>query len=229
MYQRRQKILLLYARPKLTRMDPSLAFFALEDLARTVLVTCKTAVLRGTITRRRWRSRRNRPVRLRRSSVTKPAHTCPWRATTPTFMRLVFDPASGVPSLFSALPCLTAAASSRIGRRWFKSAYLRHEMPHASHSTGVAKPFGAFHHSLVSRVRHAPHEACALLGVRTIEPSESESSADCTAFVDGGEVFEEPNRRCLRFSSSSFLLLFVDYSQMGEKNATIEMYFFQCP
>ena len=36
---------------------------------------------------------------------------------TLTFTRLEFDPASGVPSLFSALPCLAAAASSRIGRR----------------------------------------------------------------------------------------------------------------
>jgi hypothetical protein len=217
MYQQRQEILLLYARSKLTRMGPSLAFFAFEDLSRTVLVTCKTAVLRGTVTCRRWRSGRDRPVRLKRSSVLNPVHTRLWRTTTPTFTRLVFDPASGVPSLFSALPCLTAAASSRIGRRWFRSAYLRHEMPHASHSTGVGKPFGAFHHSLVSRVRHAPHDACALLGVRTIEPSESESSADCTAFVDGGGDLEEPKRRCLRFSSSSFLLLFVDYSQIEGK------------
>ena len=168
-----------YARSGLTRMDAGLAFFTLEDLARTVLVTCETAMLRGTITHRRWRSRRNRPVGLRRrSSVLNPDTRCLGKTVMPTFTRLGFDPASGVPSLFSALPCLTAAASSRIGRRWFRSAYLRHEMPHASHSTGVGKPFGAFHHSLVSRVRHAPHDACVLLGVRTIEPSESESSAE---------------------------------------------------
>ena len=139
--------------------------------------------------------------------------TCLWRRTTHTFTRLVFDPASGVPSLFSPLPCLAAAASSRIGRRWFRSAYLRHEIPQASHNTGVGKPFGAFHHSLVSRVRHAPHDACALLGVRTIEPSESESSAECTAWVGGGGIFEEPRRRRLRFSSSSFLLFLVGYGQ----------------
>ena len=139
---------------------------------------------------------------------------CLWKKHTHTFTRLAFDPASGVPSLFSALPCLTAAASSRIGRRWFRSAYLRHEIPQASHSTGVGKPFGAFHHSLVSRVRHAPHDACALLGVRTIEPSESESSADCTAWVgSSGGAFEEPRRRRLRFSSSSFLLFVVGSGQ----------------
>jgi hypothetical protein len=62
-----------YARSGLTRMDACLAFFALEDLARAVLVTCETAMLRGTITRRRWRSRGNRPVGLRRrSSVLNP-------------------------------------------------------------------------------------------------------------------------------------------------------------
>lgn len=127
----------------------------------------------------------------------------------------MFDPASGVPSLFSALPCLTAAASSRIGRRWFRSAYLRHEMPHASHSTGVGRPLGAFHHSLVSRVRHAPHDACALLGMRTIEPSESESSPECKACEAGGGVLELPNRRCLRFSSPSFVLYSVTLGQMG--------------
>jgi len=39
-----------YARSELTRMDARLTFFALEDPSRTVLVTSKTAVLRGTIT-----------------------------------------------------------------------------------------------------------------------------------------------------------------------------------
>jgi|SRR5712671_2835343 len=138
--------------------------------------------------------------------------------TTLTFTRLVLDPVSGVPSLFSALPCLTAAASSRIGRRWFRSAYLRHEIPHASHSTGVGRPFGAFHHNLVSRVRHAPHDACALLGVRTIEPSESESSAEGTARADEEGVLELLRRDRLRFSSPSFMLCLV--RQMGRKNKT---------
>ncbi len=125
---------------------------------------------------------------------------------TLTFTRLEFDPVRGVPSLFSALPCLAAAASSRIGRRWFRSAYLRHEMPHASHSTGVARPFGAFHHCLVSRVRQAPHDECALLGARTIEPSESESSAEGMLCAESGGVFDVPSRRSLRFSSPSFKL-----------------------
>ena len=138
-----------------------------------------------------------------------------------TFMRLEFDPASGVPSLFSTLLCLAAAASSRIGRRWFRSAYLRHEMPHASHKTGVGKPFGAFHHCLVSRVRQAPHDACALLGVRTIEPSESESSAEGAAYADGGGVFV-PSRRRLRLSSLSFLLFWsLKESQIEEKRGKI--------
>jgi len=128
---------------------------------------------------------------------------------TLTFTRLEFDPASGVPSLFSALPCLAAAASSRIGRRWFRSAYLRHEIPHASHSTGVGKPFGAFHHCLVSRVRQAPHDECALLGARTIEPSESESSAEGMLCADSGGVFDVPSRRRLLFSSPSFVLFLV--------------------
>ena len=35
----------------LTRMDARLALFAFENLARTVLVTCETAMLRGSITR----------------------------------------------------------------------------------------------------------------------------------------------------------------------------------
>lgn len=137
-----------------------------------------------------------------------PSIRAPLEDNALTFMRLEFDPASGVPSLFSAFPCLAAAASSRIGRRWFRSAYLRHEMPHASHSTGVGKPFGAFHHCLVSRVRQAPHDACALLGIRIIEPSESESSAEGAAYADRGGVFV-PSRRRRRFSSPSFMLFLV--------------------
>src|SRR5579863_9140461 len=62
MYQQGQKISLVYAQSRLTRMDARLAFFALEDLARAVLVTCKTAVLWSAITRCRWRSGWNRPV-----------------------------------------------------------------------------------------------------------------------------------------------------------------------
>lgn len=198
------------ARIRLTRMYTSLTFFALEDLARTVLVTSKTTVLRGAITRCRWRSRRNRPVGLQhQSSMLNSGTQVLTEERTLTFTRLVFDPASGVPSLFSVLPCLTAAASSRIGRRWLRSAYLRQETPHASHSTGVAKPFGAFHQCFVSRVRHAPHDACALVGIRTIEPSESESSAAGTMCVDRGGVFEVPSKRRLRFSSPSFVLCFV--------------------
>src|SRR6266436_412066 len=123
-----------------------------------------------------------------------------------TFTRLEVDPASGVPSLFSALPCLAAAASSRTGRRWFRSAYLRHEIPHASHSTGVGKPFGAFHHCLVSRVRQAPHDDSALLGARTIELSESESSAKGMLCADSVGVFDVPTESRLRFSSPSFIL-----------------------
>jgi hypothetical protein len=195
---------------KLTRMDTRLALFAFEDLTGTVLVTCETAMLRSPITRRRWWSRRNRPVGLRRrSSMLNPGIRVPMKDNTLTFARLEFDPASGVPSLFSAFPCLAAAASSRIGRRWFRSAYLRHEMPHASHSTGVARPFGAFHHCLVSRDRQAPHDACALPGARTIEPSESESSAEGAAYADAGGVFDVPSRRRLRFSSPSFVLYLV--------------------
>ena len=79
-------------------------------------------------------------------------------------------------------------------------------MPHASHSTGVGRPLGAFHQSLVSRVRHAPHDAWALLGVRTIDPSESESSAKGIVCADGGGVSEELSRRRRRFSSPSFML-----------------------
>jgi hypothetical protein len=79
-------------------------------------------------------------------------------------------------------------------------------MPHASHSTGVGRPFGAFHQSFVSRVRHAPHDACALLGVRTMDPSESESSAQGIVCADGGGVSERPSRRRRRFSSPSFML-----------------------
>ena len=145
-----------------------------------------------------------------------PTIRAPMEDNALTFTRLEFDPASGVPSLFSALPCLAAAASSRIGRRWFRSAYLRHEMPHASHKTGVANPFGAFHHCLVSRVRQAPHDACALLGMRTIEPSESESSAEGAAYADGGGIFV-PSRRRLRFSSLSLLLFWCFKSQIEER------------
>ena len=49
-------------------MDARLAFFALEDLARTVLVTCKTTMLRRAITCRRWRRGRDQPGGLRRQS-----------------------------------------------------------------------------------------------------------------------------------------------------------------
>lgn len=49
-------------------MDARLAFFALEDLARTVLVTSETTMLGRAITHRRRRRGRNRSGSLQRQS-----------------------------------------------------------------------------------------------------------------------------------------------------------------
>lgn len=80
-------------------------------------------------------------------------------------------PFTGVPSRLSPVFAFDNG-SSRIGRT-VRSAYFRQLRPQLSQRMLVGSPFGAFHQTSDSRVRHAPQLLWPFLSSVTMEPSSS--------------------------------------------------------
>jgi hypothetical protein len=131
-----------------------------------------------------------------------------------TLARFEEGPLRGVPSRFSGARVLASGSDSSRTGRTFRSAYFLQLVPQLSQRISVARPFGAFHQTLDSRVLQAPQAGDLDGGGLTREPSSSDRPTCCPSLASstleywrliglGDEV------RVVRwFTSPSFILYF---------------------
>lgn len=132
-----------------------------------------------------------------------------------TFCFFAGGGASGVPSLFSAFP-LASTAATFFGAAWsglggpLMSPYFLQKIPHVSHITKDERPLGPFHQTVASLVLHELQNSFPLPSASPLmtEPSSSGSLLDRTEtvrrnLVGAGAVGAPGAARNLRFSSPS--------------------------
>ena len=178
-----------------------MTLLTLDNFAlRTILTACMTTQL-GEVG---WRWSTLRVV-VRLNTTIKSLRVKCWRSFTLT--RLEIAPLVGVQSRESSRAFLLVDVidSSRTGLT-LRSAYLRQLGPHRSQRMFVLKPFGAFHHTLESRVLQAPQVGLILAGRRSMDPLSSSSMIGVPRFLTSSRVgYDTPGCGFL-FSSLSFVL-----------------------
>ena len=161
-----------------------MALLTFDNFALRTILAASMATQLGEIG---WRWSTLRVV-VRLHTTIKRLHVKSSR-TSPTLTRLGMEPLMGVPSRESSRAFLLVDEidSSRTGLT-FRSAYLRQFGPHLSQRMFVLKPFGAFHHTLESRVLQAPQVGLILAGRRSMDPLSSSSMIGVPRFLTSSRV-----------------------------------------